>query len=235
MDIQSHYQQPYTVAIPTFSVSTQIPRIDHFIGELTSSHTYLFEGHPPTVQQLTTHLIVGAVQRFGQPVLVIDGGNSMDVYSLAALARRRGEDERQVLSTVMVARAFTAYQLDSLINNLPTIIGDYNPLLIVVQHITDLLHDPDMDPKESRRFLTRWQHLLREQTIHHNLITLLTTRRQDTTFHTLLNSNVDETMRFTQHDSNLELRLMQQGRRMPYRPVPIYQWTLDEFLEDTNG
>ncbi|HDS59676.1 MAG TPA: hypothetical protein ENN54_05225 [Thermoplasmatales archaeon] len=235
MDLSHRSQQASTIAIPTFSVGTGIPRIDHFMGELTSSHTYLFEGQSSIITQLATALMVGAVQRFGRPVVVIDGGNSLDVYGLAALARRRGENEREVLSTVMVARAFTAYQLDTLIDQLPTFIETYEPLLVVVQHITDLLQDPDMDPPESRRLLGRWLNLLRIQATRRNLITLLTTRRSDATFSSLLRSTMDTIVHCAPRGGDLELHLPQQGRHMRYRPVPLYQWTLDEFGEDTYG
>jgi hypothetical protein len=48
-------------------------------------------------------------------VVFVDGGNSFDPYSVAEIARNYGLDSRAVLERIYVSRAFTAYQLSSLI------------------------------------------------------------------------------------------------------------------------
>lgn len=56
-------------------------------------------------------------------VLVIDAGNSIDVYQYVEFAKQYGLDTTQVLQRVVVTRVFTLYQLVHLIvYNLPKMI-----------------------------------------------------------------------------------------------------------------
>lgn len=63
------------------------------------------------------------------PLQVLDGGNSLDVYSIAHLARQNGVRPETVLQRITIARAFTCYQMARLLaghsnGSLPTLVFD---------------------------------------------------------------------------------------------------------------
>ncbi len=60
---------------------------------------------------------------------VLDGGNSLDVYAIAHLARQNGAHPETVLQRITIARAFTCYQMTRLLTghnhgSLPTLVFD---------------------------------------------------------------------------------------------------------------
>ena len=48
-------------------------------------------------------------------VAVLDGGNRFNPYALARDAQERGQPPRELLSRVLVSRAFTCFQMDALV------------------------------------------------------------------------------------------------------------------------
>ena len=63
------------------------------------------------------------------PLQVLDGGNSLDVYAIAHLARQSGARPDTILQRITIARAFTCYQMSSLLaghckSPLPTLVFD---------------------------------------------------------------------------------------------------------------
>ena len=51
----------------------------------------------------------------GEPVLLLDGGNSFDAYPIARAARRHGLSPEALLRRLFVSRAFTCHQMSALI------------------------------------------------------------------------------------------------------------------------
>lgn len=55
------------------------------------------------------------------PLQVLDGGNSFDALRIARLVRRRTPDLEKVLTRLMVARAFTCFQMVAMLERQPDI------------------------------------------------------------------------------------------------------------------
>ena len=84
------------------------------------------------------------------PVRVLDGGNCFNVYTVAQDLRRRTLHTTAALSRISVARAFTCYQVTTLLESTPE---SSTPTLVL-----DLLatfHDESVSPGERRRLLDR--------------------------------------------------------------------------------
>jgi hypothetical protein len=135
----------------------------------------------------------------------------------------------------MVARAFTAHQLDSLIDRLSVFIAQYQPLVVTIQRITDLLSDTDIDPEESLQLLIRWQNTLRQLANAHNIIILVTTGQPKAPFSTVLHQNMDEVVQYDKQGLDVQISLLWQNQHIHYRPVPRHQMVLDEFVEGKYG
>jgi len=87
-------------------------------------------------------------------VLVIDAGNSIDVYQYVEFGRQYGLDIRQVLQRVVVTRVFTIYQLVHLIvYNLPKMIHKFNPKLILIPDLFDMFIQDQIDIKEAKSLI----------------------------------------------------------------------------------
>lgn len=83
-------------------------------------------------------------------VLVIDAGNSIDVYQYVEFARQYGLSTTQILQRVVVTRVFTLYQLVHLIvYNLPKMIRKFNAKFILIPNLFDMFNQDQIDIKEA--------------------------------------------------------------------------------------
>ncbi|MFO7624692.1 MAG: hypothetical protein R6V73_10100 [Anaerolineales bacterium] len=95
------------------------------------------------------------------PVQVLDGGNSFNAYIVArSLGRWAGEDGKeleQALKRISVARAFTCYQVLTLLSETPT-----TPYPTLVLDLLATFYDENVELYESQRLLESCLgHLLR--------------------------------------------------------------------------
>jgi len=167
----------------------------------------------------------------------VDGGNSIDLYTIASLSKRAGLKPEDVLSKIKVARAFTAYQLDSIISDrLEEVICKCEPSLLVISCITDLLMDRNVREIEARTILKRSLSIVEDITCEHNLITILTRKKRlpasrALVLNDILYDGVDEIIKINGKKKGIELHLVNRDLVMQYLPVSIHQTTLDEFFD----
>jgi hypothetical protein len=83
-------------------------------------------------------------------VLFVDGANSFRLYDVSEIAQTCELDPKQVLDRIFISRAFTVYQLTSLIlDNLKVAITKYDTKLVIISQITQLFLDKDIPKKEA--------------------------------------------------------------------------------------
>jgi len=111
---------------------------------LLAPRSYLRQSMPHLISRLA----------LAGPLTVVDGGNLFDLYSTTRQIRRASPNLNTLLQRVQLARAFTCYQVVSLLEQLATV---NRPLLVI-----DLLatfYDENVSRYERRRLL--------QQTIAH--------------------------------------------------------------------
>jgi hypothetical protein len=87
---------------------------------------------------------------------VVDGANALDPYLLSGLARRMGQPSGTMLSSVHIARIFTAYQLDAAIaERLEGTVAARRPGAVLLAGLLDTLHDEEFSAAEARRIFRR--------------------------------------------------------------------------------
>lgn len=93
--------------------------------------------------------LAGVAVASGMKPIFVDGANGFDPYIVSRFARRHSLAPAHLLKGIVVARAFTCYQLFTLIRErLETMIGPHrNPLAILLGPITTLL-DEDVSEQE---------------------------------------------------------------------------------------
>jgi hypothetical protein len=88
----------------------------------------------------------------GSNVVFIDGGNTFRLYKIARLAQFHQLNPREVLERIFISRAFTAYQLTSLIlDKLEETIKNCNAKLVVISDIAGFFLDSDIPREEAIR------------------------------------------------------------------------------------
>lgn len=110
----------------------------------------------PSVNSLTSLLCIRAqlpiqFDGLGSNVVFIEGGNTFRLYRITRLAQIHQLNPRHVLGHIFISRAFTAYQLTSIIlNKLEEIVQNYNAKLVVISDIVGFFLDNDI-PRKKRK------------------------------------------------------------------------------------
>jgi Rad51 protein len=109
-------------------------------------------------------------------VVVIDGGNNFDTYSVSQHAVRLGLDLEKMKKRVHLSRAFTHHQLSNLITEkLAPAIDQCDARLAIVSDITALYCDPDVKEKrEAFDLFSRDVHSLATLAERRNVIIVVT-------------------------------------------------------------
>ncbi len=212
------------------------PRLDELIGGFSASEVTLVDSGSRFVFDLTSILCVQAATTFSEEVIFVDGGNSIDPYGIANICKRKGHDKQEVLSQINCARAFTAYQLVTLINDrLEGMIKSSRASTLIVSCFADLFFDKDMPWLESFQLIKRSLATLKRLTSEHNLVTVLTNyglaklhfRRG---LRNLMYNTPDRLVRIEDRKKALKVIMPKADRFVYFYPVPTYQTILDEFF-----
>ena len=89
-------------------------------------------------------------------VIFIDGGNTFSLYQVAQFAQIHSLNPKQVLDSIFISRAFTAYQLTSLITHqLKETIKKYDAKLVIISDIAGFFLDKDIFEYEAQRIFSQ--------------------------------------------------------------------------------
>ncbi len=223
------------------TLKTSIVQIDDLIGGFRSSQVTLLDSDSSYASSLLHLLCIRAVSQFDEEVVWIDGGNTIDPYAISSLCKRLRLDKREILSRVNVSRAFTAYQLVTLIDEkLEEQVDRSMPSTIIVSSITDMFLDKDMKWMESHQLLRRCIEDVSRITKDHETISVVTGHA----FHkvgpgpmlsTLLYEQADLAIQMRTRKDGLHFRVPRADREIVFLPVPWNQLTLDEFRREEYG
>jgi len=108
-------------------------------------------------------------------VVFVDGGNAFDPYTVSFFARIHGLDPRGTLERIYISRAFTAYQLTSLIfKELQKALERFGCRFVVVSDISHLFLDRDVPKIEARDIFNSLTLYLRDFVSKNGVIVLAT-------------------------------------------------------------
>jgi hypothetical protein len=146
--------------------------VDTFTGGFMPGQLVTIDSPTRLVFGAVSELCVNAVES-GDELEYIDGGNSVDPYSISAVCKRRGLDPWDTLDRINVSRAFTAYQMVALINDrLPGLVERSRAQTVVVSSLLDLLSDGDIPWREARQLAKRCLARLKALSTAHGLTTV---------------------------------------------------------------
>ena len=92
----------------------------------------------------------------GSNVVFIDGANTFRLYQITRLARLHQIDPKQALDRIFISRAFTAYQMTSLLlQKLEDAVNAYNAKLVIISDIAAMFLDKDVQDEEAKRIYSQ--------------------------------------------------------------------------------
>ncbi len=183
-------------------LSVANPSSENFMEKIEESDIILDERN-----HSTEHVVVveSFTQRgsFGPPVLWLDGGNSFNPYRISELGRELGLNSEEILKNIYISRAFTCYQIMSLIfERLNGAIDSFDPDLIVITGLPGLFTESDLPSEEAlRAFDSTIDELEDFQGADRTVFMVSTDGREDSEFNSKLESISDHTIKT---DSNRE-------------------------------
>ncbi|UCE81388.1 MAG: hypothetical protein JSV94_02950 [Methanobacteriota archaeon] len=220
---------------------TSLAPLDKAIGGFEPSKTLLLDSDVRYVSELLHILCVRALAEFEEEVVWIDGGNAIDPYILSALCKRHGLDRHEVLSMVNIARAFTAYQLASLVDGLlHEKVGESAPSLIIISSISDMFMDRDLRRSESHQLLRGCANEVERVTKESEAITVVTSHtpgrvEPEPRVISLLSDAFDVYVQMRRGRNGITVRVPDEGRSTTFMPVPWNQMVLNDFTEGFYG
>jgi hypothetical protein len=197
----------------------------------------------PAVQSLSLHLAVNAQLPFQlggleTKAVFIDGGNSFRLYQVSRLAQLHQLDPKQVLEQIYISRAFTVYQMTSLIlEKLKETVDRLHSKLVIISDIAELFLDRDVPRKEASEVFNQLTFYLSRFAEEYHLIVIATCpSHNDSRRYSFLRAvacgraNVVMSVKASKFGQCLILE-KHPSFRLGYADFPSENLTLDRFME----
>ena len=98
------------------------------------------ERHAPRL----SHYFMPRLALEGKRILFLDGANCADPRLMARLAERRGMPFAQFNQQIMLARAFTCFQLTEFISRVPQFLAEFPAKVVMITAFPELYFDEDV-------------------------------------------------------------------------------------------
>jgi hypothetical protein len=204
----------FQVAYDLVRFKFDIKKIDNFMP-LADTGSLCISGYDANL--LLTRLCVRALMPanyggLGSPfVIVVDAGNRSDLYQTVNFVRQYGLRLSHTLDRLIVSRAFTIYQLKSLLSReLPKVIEKYRPNVIVVPGLLDLFEDPNIKKAEAKRVIERILKLISETA---NKVLVIATINESKFANFVLPSFEKRILLTSDTNSKINAKLYSRGRK----------------------
>ena len=203
---------------PDIIVKSGIPEIDTLLGGFKAGEMTFINGYSNIISEIPNQICVNTYQTFQNDTIYIDGGIRADPYRIASYARKMEIDQKEILNHVHISRAFTVYQLSTLIHEmLEPLIQKCKPKTLIIGMLPMLYLDPDVSYSEGQIILKENLSKIQKLTKKYNLITIFTNNDK-----TLLESyrnlrdiiykNVNEIVRMRQLEQCIHVNLVKKKR-----------------------
>ena len=165
------------MAQPLFSLN--MPGVDEIFPGFAPGEFAVLYGSPSIIS-LTSLLCIRAqlppqLGGLGSNVIFIDGGNTFRLYKIARLAQLHQLNPHEVLGRIYISRAFTAYQLTSLIiDKLEETVKAHNAKIVVISDIAGFFLNNDVPNEESQRVYSQIVNYLSSFAQKHQIVVIAT-------------------------------------------------------------
>jgi len=91
----------------------------------------------------------------GETVIAVDGANCFNLYRLTEWAKRKRLDSPALLQRLRIARAFTPFQLATILHHIGSDLGRHRATRLVITGLPDCLYDEELSEAEARNTFAR--------------------------------------------------------------------------------
>jgi RecA/RadA recombinase len=195
---KSDFQIAKEIIKPDIVVNSGIKEIDNLTGGFKRGEITYIDGDSSFISRIPDQICVNTYRTFHSDAIYIDAGMSVDPYRIAQYARKIEVSQREALEHVHISRAFTVYQLSTLIQDmLEQAIKRYKPQTLIIGRLPIFYLDSDVESKEAQTLLRANLHKIKELTKKYDLITIFTNLDKkmlssNRNVRKILYSNVDE-------------------------------------------
>ncbi len=223
-----------TVLKPDIIVESGIKKLDDLIGGFKAGEITVIGGNSNLKCDIPNRVCVNTYKTFTEDSVYIDGGMQVDPYKIVKYAKQMEIKPKEMLKHLHISRAFTVYQMSTLIYDmLEPILERYRPRTLVISKYPVLYLDSDVEKKEAQTLLRNNIAYLKKLTKKYNLITVLT--KSDSSFvsnngkvNCIINENADEVIDITNKEKYIEINLKKDDLK-----VEIYKGLKNQmFLSD---
>ena len=203
---------------PDIIIFSGLEVLDRLLGGFKAGELTLVDGNSSHISELPNHLCVNTYKIFQSETIYIDGGMCANPYQIARYARNLELNQRDVLENVVLSRAFTVYQLSTLIQELlEPAIQKRSPRTLLIGMLPALYLDPEISYREAQTLLAQDLRKLQELTTTYNLITVCTNLdvmplTPSKGLGKTLYDSVTEIVRMKQFEHATSVELVKQGR-----------------------
>jgi hypothetical protein len=232
---KADFQIAKEILKPDIVVLSGIVELDKLLGGFKTGEMTYIDGDSSVISNIPNQLCVNTYRTFESDVIYIDGGMSADSYKIAKYSRRMEADQRKTLEHVHISRAFTVYQLSTLIQDmLESTIKRYKPKTIIIGRFPIFYLDSDVPEKEAQTLLRSSLHKLRELTTKYNLITIFTSldkkmMTNNRNVRSIIYENVDEIVLMKESELSTRVELVKQEKNTVILHLAKGQLRLQEF------
>ena len=243
MRIPSYDQRQHLTRAPRkqilLSAEARIPsavkEIDEVLGGFQAGAFTWIYGTSPMIKLLPYMLCVNTYETFHGDTVFIDGGCTMNPYRIAHYARQKEQQARKVLEHVHVSRAFTMYQLSTLImEELEQVVQRYQPSTVIINAFPTLYLDPDVSSEESTTLLKRHLTEIKRITKTYHLVTVLfssfsSLQQQRSEVCHLIEQDADESLTMHLMKQCTRIQFLNQGKTKTMISQVYGQLSLQDF------
>jgi hypothetical protein len=147
------------------------------------------------------------------PVIWLDGGNTFDIYTVAELSDNLGLNPEQVLKSIYLSRAFTCYQMSSLVlERLWDAVERFRSRFVVISDLPYLYLESDIPRREAAKAFAPVVEELRTSPKRKDVLILITDLEypfadRGGQIHEILASSADVILRMRERRGGVEVKL----------------------------
>ena len=160
---------------PDIIVSSGIAELDRLCGGFKAGDLTLVDGNSGLIADLPNQLCVNTYRTFRSETIYVDGGMCANPYQIARYARMAELNQQEVLQNVVMSRAFTVYQLSTILQELlEPMILKRSPRTLLIGMLPALYLDPELHVQEAQAVLSSDLETIQDLTSRYQLITVCT-------------------------------------------------------------
>jgi hypothetical protein len=204
---------------PDLIIPSGITELDRLCGGFKAGELTFIDGNSSLIAALPDQLCANTYRTFHSQTIYIDAGMRANPYQIARYARLLELDQREVLQNVLMSRAFTVYQLSTILQDLlEPMIQNHRPRTLLIGMLPALYHDPELSSQEAQTLLLQDLQKIQQLTTTYQLITVCThldamPLSPSNGLGKTLYDNVTEIIRIKHIDQRISLELLKKQKR----------------------